>query len=92
MTITGAIVLFSVIWFMCLFIALQVRITSQEEDGEVVPGTPASAPVNLNMKKRFFWVTVVTVALWVPLCLLILYGPIGIDEIDLFRRYREGAS
>ena len=37
-------------------------------------------------------VTVVTVALWVPLCLLILYGPIGIDEIDLFRRYREGAS
>ena len=92
MTITGALVLFAVIWFMCLFIALQVKITSQSEDGKVEPGTPASAPVNPNMKKRFLWVTAVTLALWVPLCLFILYGGISIRDIDLFRNWREGGG
>lgn len=90
MTITGALVLFATIWFLCLFIALQVKIKTQSEDGRVEPGTPASAPVGLNMKKRFFWVTVATVMLWAPICLVIMYGGISIRDLDLFGRYGDG--
>ena len=44
MSITGAVVLFAVIWFMVFFIVLPIRFRSQQDEGEIVPGTPASAP------------------------------------------------
>lgn len=52
MAITSAIVLFAVIWFMLLLIALPMRMKSQEQDGNVVPGTPASAPINPMIGKK----------------------------------------
>ena len=88
MTITAAIVLFSVIWFMVLFITLPLRMQSQEEAGDVVPGTPASAPADQKLLKKFFWVTVVAVVLWVPLVWVIMSGLITVEDIDFFGRMR----
>ena len=86
MTITSALVLFAVIWFLLLFMALPLGQKSQEEDGERVPGTPASAPVNPMVGKKMFWVTVATVVLWVPLCLFIVYGPLTMKDLDFYGR------
>ncbi len=86
MTITSALVLFAVIWFMLLMMALPIRQRSQQETGERVPGTPASAPVNPMVGKKMFWVTVVTVILWLPLVLLIIYGPFTIKDLDFYGR------
>lgn len=86
MTITSALVLFAVIWFLLLFMALPLGQKSQEEDGERVPGTPASAPVNPMVGKKMFWVTVVTVIIWVPLCLFIVYGPLTMKDLDFYGR------
>ncbi len=83
----SAIVLLLVIWFMCLFIALPLRIKSQSEDGEVVPGTPASAPVDPKLKKKFIWVTVAAFAIWVPVCGVIISGVITVEDLDFFNRY-----
>ena len=38
MTVTGAIVLFAVIWFVALLVALPIGVTTQEEAGEITPG------------------------------------------------------
>lgn len=86
MTITGAIVLFAVIWFLALFIALPIGERSQSEAGEVVPGTPASAPEDAMMKKKLTWVTIVTVVLWVILCGVIISGVLSIETFDIFNR------
>ncbi|MHA1128208.1 MAG: DUF1467 family protein [Alphaproteobacteria bacterium] len=86
MAITSALVLFAVIWFMLLLMALPLRMKSQEEDGVVVPGTPASAPVDPMIKKKMFWVTVVTFVLWVPLCWFIISGILTIEDIDFYNR------
>lgn len=86
MTITSALVLFAVIWFMLLMMALPIRQRSQQETGERVPGTPASAPVNPMVGKKMFWVTVVTVILWLPLVFLIVYGPFTIKDLDFYGR------
>ncbi len=88
MTITAALVLFAVIWFMLLFIALPIGQVSQEEDGDRVAGTPGSAPVNPKLGKKFFWVTVATIAFWVPLVLFIAYGPLTIEDLDFYDRMR----
>lgn len=86
MAITSAIVLFAVIWFMLLLIALPMRMKSQEQDGNIVPGTPASAPVNPMIGKKMMWVTIVTVVLWVPLVAFIMSGAVSIHDIDFYNR------
>ena len=85
MTITAAIVLFAVIWFMALLIALPLRMTSQGEAGEVVEGTPESAPIDPKLKKKVIWVTVATVIIWVPLCGLIMSGVVSVSDIDFWK-------
>ncbi len=82
MTITGAAVLFLVLWFLCLFLSLQIGVTTQAEDGKIVPGTPASAPDNPQMKRRFLRVTLIAAAVWLPLVLFIEYGPLTVRDID----------
>jgi len=84
--ITSALVLFAVIWFMLLLMALPMRMKSQEQTGEVVPGTPASAPDNPMIGKKMFWVTVVTFVLWIPLVAFIISGVVSIHDIDFYNR------
>ncbi|MEC9434277.1 MAG: DUF1467 family protein [Pseudomonadota bacterium] len=82
MTITGAIVLWAVIWFMTLYIALPIGMKSQGDVGEVVPGTPASAPANLRLKRKLWITTAVTAPLWLAVVLFISYGGYTLDELD----------
>ncbi len=84
MNFISAVVLYLVIWFMCVFVILPLRIKSQSEDGEVVPGTPASAPVDPMLKKKAIWVTVLATVLYVPIVIIILKGWITIDDLDFF--------
>lgn len=86
MTITGAIVLFAVIWFMGLLVALPLRLTSQDEAGEIVPGTPPSAPTNPQVGRKIKWVTAITILLWLPLVGIIASGWITIEDIDVWGR------
>lgn len=86
MTITSALVLFSTIWFVVLLVALPIGIRTQGEAGEVVPGTPSSAPVDPMIGRKLVWVTVVTVALWLPLCAFILWGGLTVRDLDFWHR------
>jgi predicted secreted protein len=85
-TVTGAFVLFATIWFVLLLVALPIRITTQGEAGEVVPGTPASAPVDPMVGRKMFWVTVATLAIWAPLCAVIIWGGLTVRDIDIWHR------
>ena len=86
MTITAALVLFSVIWFLLLFIALPLRLSTQGEYGKIVSGTPSSAPTNPQIKKIMIWVTVISIVLWIPICLLISSGLLTISDLDFYGR------
>ncbi|MFT4716596.1 MAG: putative secreted protein [Paracoccaceae bacterium] len=80
----SAIVLYVVIWFMCLFVILPLKITSQEEDGNIVPGTPASAPIDPMIKKKAIWVTIMATAIFVPVVIIIISGWISIEDMDFY--------
>ena len=71
MTITSAIVLLSVYWFVVLFIVLPINITTQNDERNIIEGTAPSSPVNPNLKRKFSITTVVSVILWVPTCIAI---------------------
>lgn len=82
MTITAAVVLFAVTWFMVLFIVLPLRVTSQAEAGHVVPGTPPSAPAEEPMRRKLRITTIVALILWVVMAGLILYSGITVRDLD----------
>ena len=86
MGITAALVLFAVIWFMVLFIVLPLRLKTQGDMGEIVPGTQAGAPAELNIRKRFKIVTVVALVLWVIIASIIIWGGISVCDFDWFER------
>ena len=44
MSITSAIAVYFIIWWVCLFVVLPFGVRSQLEDGHVVPGSDPGAP------------------------------------------------
>lgn len=84
MTITAAIVLFAVVWWMVFFCVLPIRFTSQAEAGRVEAGTPASAPETANIGKKAKLTTGIALGLYVVFYLVIVYGNFGIEDVDIF--------
>ena len=84
MTITGAFVLYAVTWFMVFFCVLPLRFVSQEDAGSVVPGTPRSAPAEEMVGRKARLTTLVATVVWAVICAVILWGGIGIDDLNVF--------
>lgn len=92
MAITSALVLFAIIWFMTLFIVLPLRLKTQADVGKVARGTPASAPVDPQLKKRALIVTAITVVVWSILMVVILSGVITVEDFDWFDHFDPPSS
>ncbi len=92
MGIVSGIVLFAVIWFMVLFIVLPIRLETQGERGEIVPGTHAGAPADFNMRRKAKLVTLISIAVWIVLAGIILSGVVKISDIDLYSRFGPGSG
>ena len=86
MAITSGIVLFMVIWSMVFFIVLPLRIVSQGDAGEIVPGTHASAPADAQIGRKAKITTYWAVPLWCIITAIILSGVISVRDIDVFDR------
>ena len=82
----SGIVLFLVIWFMVFFIVLPLRLVTQGEQGEIVPGTHASAPSDPQLKRKVKITTLWAAGLWVIIAGTILSGAITVRDIDWFDR------
>lgn len=86
MGITSAIVLFAVIWFMVFFVVLPLRMVTQGDAGEVVPGTHVSAPSDPQMKRKARITTYWAIGLWIVIAGTILSGAITVRDLDWFQR------
>lgn len=81
MTWTSTIVLFVVIWALTLFIVLPIGMVTQADDGEVEPGTPASAPADEVMLRKFAITTVAAIAVFAIIYGTIQFGGLTLDDI-----------
>ena len=86
MGITSAIVLFAVVWFMTFFVVLPLRMQTQDEAGEVVPGTPRSAPADVQIGRKARITTFFAVPIWAALVAIILSGWVSVRDLDWFDR------
>ena len=90
MNLTGGLVLYTVLWFLTLFVLLPFGEKSQAEAGEVVPGTPAGAPANPALKKKAIWATIIAAMLWAVIAWVILGGVITREHIEALYRWTRG--
>lgn len=88
MTPVAAIVLFGSIWFLVFLTLLPMRLQTQGEAGEIVPGTHSSAPVNPNVGRKALLATAITVVLWGIIAAIIISGAIRVQDFDWFNKMR----
>ena len=82
----SAIVLFAVIWFLVLFVILPLRLETQGDKGEIVPGTHASSPADFSFKKKAKITSIVAVPIWLVIAGVLLSGTVSVRDIDWFQR------
>ncbi|MGC3938525.1 DUF1467 family protein [Roseobacter sp. EG26] len=86
MGITSALVLFAVIWAMTFLVVLPIRVQTQGDLGEVVPGTHAGAPEVHNLRKKAWITTAVSLVLWAIIASIIVFEVITVRDLDWFNR------
>ena len=84
MGITSGLVLFAVIWFMTFLVAIPIRIQTQGDLNEVVPGTHAGSPEHHHLRKKAWITTGVSIVLWAIIGGTILSGKITVRDLDTF--------
>ena len=82
MSITAALIVFAVIWFMVFYMVLPIRFESQQDAGAVVPGTPKSAPSTENVRKKALITTGAALVLWVGAVWFIASGVVSVRDLD----------
>jgi predicted secreted protein len=88
MTITAAIVLYAVTWFMTFFVVLPLNLTTQGDAGDVMPGTHAGAPAGDVVARKARITTLIATVLWAVIAGVIVSGWISIADFDVFGTLR----
>jgi predicted secreted protein len=71
---TLGVAIYVVIWWTVLFAVLPLGVRTQGEEGKVVPGTPASAPVSPRLPRVLALTTLLSAVLFAAFLLAIRYG------------------
>lgn len=82
----SGLVLLAVIWTLVFFVVLPLRLETQGEAGEIVPGTHASSPANFDIKRKAKITSLWAVPIWAVIAGVILSGAITVRDIDWFER------
>ena len=59
-TISTALAIYFVLWWVTLFLTLPFGVRSQHEEGEGAPGTDPGAPIMARMGYKLIWTTVIS--------------------------------
>ena len=80
--VTG-IVVYLIVWWMVFFMILPLSIQSQQEAGEVVPGSDEGAPVDPRLKWKMWITSVITAGLWLVYFIAFEFQLISLDMIPM---------
>lgn len=82
MSIAMSIALYFIVWWLTLFVVMPFGLRTQGESGEVVPGTPASAPSQPQLIRMFATNTVVATLVFGTLYLALTQGWVSAEMFE----------
>lgn len=75
MSLTLSIATYFVVWWITLFAVLPFGVRTQEDAGDVVPGTPASAPAGFRLARvaaiNTIVATIVFAVIWITAAIML---------------------
>ncbi|WP_282076633.1 DUF1467 family protein [Epibacterium ulvae] len=84
MGVTSGLVLYAVLWFLTFLTVLPIRVKTQGDLGDVVPGTHAGAPEHHYLKQKAWITTGLAAVLWAVIATIIFSGAITLNDFDWF--------
>jgi predicted secreted protein len=81
-SISTALAIYFVIWWITLFLTLPFGIRSQHEDGASSPGTDPGAPVTTGMGRKLIWTTAVSAVLFAVSMLAYNAGLLNVERLS----------
>ena len=87
MTLSFAIAIYVVIWWVVLFAMLPIGVRTQAEEGEIAPGTAESAPHRPRLLPKMLATTVVASLVFAAVYVVIVHRVITLDQIPFLPRY-----
>lgn len=82
MGVSGAVVLYAVIWALTFYCVLPLGIRSQSEEKRIVRGTPPSAPSDPGLRWKVRRTTVVGTVIWLAAACVIEFDLIPLDFLE----------
>ena len=92
MSITSAIVLYAVLWFVTFLMIIPIRLKTQGDVGDITPGTQAGAPAEHSLKPKAMITSAIAAVLWLVIFYIIMSGTITVRDLDYFNRMRPAAE
>ncbi len=81
MSLTTAIAIYFIIWWVVLFAVLPWGVRSQEESGAVAPGTDPGAPVVPAIWRKLVWTTLASAVIFAVCAVLYRYRIVTLDDL-----------
>lgn len=88
----SGLVLLAIIWAMVFFVVLPIRVQTQGDLSDVVPGTHAGAPEHHHLKKKAIWTTVIALVIWGICATIILSEWVSVDDLERWMHPLEGIT
>jgi predicted secreted protein len=81
MSIATGLAIYFIIWWMVLFAVLPFGVRSQQESGDVAPGSDPGAPALPQLARKLVWTTVVAGVVFALGYAIYAYRLIALDDL-----------
>ena len=81
MSIVTALAIYFIVWWLVLFAVLPFGVRSQQERGEVTPGSDPGAPAIPRLARKLVWTTIVAGILFGLGYVVYAYRLVALDDL-----------
>jgi predicted secreted protein len=82
MSLTTALAIYFILWWLTLFAVLPWGVRSQHESGDIAPGTDPGAPTLPRIAAKLLWTTIVSAIVFALLYVVYFYRLITFESVD----------
>jgi predicted secreted protein len=87
MTLVFALATYFIIWWIVLFAMLPIGVRTQDEEGEISPGTTESAPQYPNLLPKMVATTLISTIVFAGVYAIVVHQLIALDDIPFLPRF-----
>ena len=81
MSLTTALAIYFIVWWIVLFTVLPFGVRSQAESGEVIPGSDPGAPAVPRLGAKIIWTTIVASVVFALLDVIYTFKLVSLDDL-----------